>query len=53
MWLHNEFLTIADGTKMSKSKGNFAYVQDLVEGGFSGDVIRLYLVSSYYRRCLL
>jgi cysteinyl-tRNA synthetase len=49
LWLHNEFLTTADGTKMSKSKGNFVYVQDLVEDGFSGDVIRLYLVSSHYR----
>lgn len=47
-WLHNEFITV-EGEKMSKSKGNFYTVRDLLEEGFSGDVIRLYIVSSHYR----
>ncbi len=47
-WLHNEFITV-EGEKMSKSKGNFYTVRDLLEEGFSGDAIRLYLVSSHYR----
>jgi len=34
---------------MSKSKGNFYTVRDLLEEGFSGNVIRLYIISSHYR----
>jgi len=58
LWLHNEFITV-EGEKMSKSKENFYTVRDLLKGdvednrvptdGFSGDAIRLYLVSSHYR----
>ncbi len=47
-WLHNEFITI-EGEKMSKSEGNFYTVRDLLDEGYSGDAIRLYLVSSHYR----
>ncbi len=47
-WLHNEFITV-EGEKMSKSKGNFYTVRDLLEEGYSGDAIRLYLISSHYR----
>lgn len=47
-WLHNEFITV-EGEKMSKSKGNFYTVRDLIEEGFSGDAIRMYLISSHYR----
>lgn len=47
-WLHNEFITI-EGEKMSKSKGNFYTVRDLLDDGYSGDAVRLYLVSSHYR----
>jgi len=47
-WLHNEFINI-EGEKMSKSEGNFYTVRELIEKGFSGNVIRLYLVSSHYR----
>jgi cysteinyl-tRNA synthetase len=47
-WLHNEFITV-EGEKMSKSKGNFYTVRDLLEEGFSGNVIRLYIISSHYR----
>jgi cysteinyl-tRNA synthetase len=48
-WLHNEFITV-EGEKMSKSKGNFYTVRELIEErGFSGDAIRMYLISSHYR----
>ena len=47
-WLHNEFIQV-EGEKMSKSKGNFYTVRELLDDGFSGDTIRLYLVSSHYR----
>jgi cysteinyl-tRNA synthetase len=47
-WLHNEFIQV-EGEKMSKSKDNFYTVRELLSDGFSGDAIRLYLVSSHYR----
>ncbi len=47
-WLHNEFIQV-EGEKMSKSEGNFYTVRELLEEGFSGSAIRLYLVSSHYR----
>ncbi|EGQ43248.1 MAG: cysteinyl-tRNA synthetase [Candidatus Nanosalina sp. J07AB43] len=47
-WLHNEFIQV-EGEKMSKSEGNFYTVKDLLNRGFSGDAIRLYLMSSHYR----
>lgn len=47
-WIHNEFITV-EGDKMSKSKGNFYTVRDLLEEGYSGDTIRMYLISSHYR----
>jgi len=47
-WLHNEFITV-EGDKMSKSKGNFYTVRDLLDEGYSGDTIRMYLISSHYR----
>ena len=47
-WLHNEFIQV-EGEKMSKSEGNFYTVRELLDEGFSGDAIRLYLISSHYR----
>lgn len=47
-WLHNEFIQV-EGEKMSKSEGNFYTVRELLEEGFSGNAIRLYLISSHYR----
>lgn len=47
-WLHNEFITV-EGEKMSKSEGNFYTVRDLLEENYSGDAIRMYIVSSHYR----
>ena len=50
-WLHNGMLTV-EGNKMSKSLGNFVTVRQLLEDGFSGDAIRLALISSHYRQPL-
>ena len=47
-WLHNEFITI-EGEKMSKSEGNFYTVRELLDEGFDGDALRLYINSSHYR----
>ena len=47
-WLHNEFIQI-EGEKMSKSEGNFYTVRELLEEGFSGDAIRIYINSAHYR----
>ena len=46
-WLHAGMLTVR-GEKMSKSLGNLVLVRELL-GTYSGDAIRLYLVSHHYR----
>ncbi len=46
-WFHVEFLLV-EGEKMSKSKGNFYTVRDLIEKGFSADAIRYLLLSVPY-----
>ncbi|ABV74456.1 cysteinyl-tRNA synthetase [Rickettsia akari str. Hartford] len=50
-WVHNGFLTV-NGEKMSKSLGNFITVRDLMDKDISGEVVRLFLLSSHYRRPL-
>jgi len=47
-WLHNEFIQV-EGEKMSKSEGNFYTVRELLDEGFSGDTVRLYINSAHYR----
>ena len=47
-WLHNEFINI-EGEKMSKSEGNFYTVRELLDEGYSGNSLRLYINSSHYR----
>jgi len=47
-WLHAEHLLV-DGEKMSKSKGNFYTLPDLLEKGFSPRAIRYLLISVPYR----
>lgn len=49
-WLHNGFLTV-DGEKMSKSRGNFLCVHDLLQH-HPGEVIRLALMTTHYRQAL-
>lgn len=50
-WLHCEHL-IVDGEKMSKSKGNFYTLRDLLNKGLSPDAIRYSLMNSHYRKQL-
>ena len=50
-WLHCEHLMV-DGTKMSKSLGNFYTLRDLRERGWSGREIRWVLVGAHYRKKL-
>ncbi len=46
-WMHNGFITI-DNEKMSKSKGNFFTVRDILSH-FDGEVMRFFLLSGHYR----
>ena len=48
-WVHNGFLTV-NGEKMSKSLGNFITIEQLLQNGVNGEVIRYVLLSSHYRK---
>jgi cysteinyl-tRNA synthetase len=50
-WLHGEHVLI-DGKKMSKSKGNTVYLDDLLKKGFSAEHIRFFLIYKHYRQKL-
>ena len=47
-WLHKRFLLV-DGKKMSKSKGNWFTLADLLAKGFTGREVRYGLLSTHYR----
>ncbi len=47
-WLHNGFIQI-NGDKMSKSTGNFFLLREILEK-FSGNVVRLFILSTHYRK---
>lgn len=47
-WLHSEHLLV-DGQKMSKSKGNFYTLRDLIQQGLDPKAIRFLLISTHYR----
>ena len=49
-WFHNGFVNV-EGEKMSKSIGNIRLVHDL-KNQFSGEVLRLTLLSAHYRQPL-
>lgn len=49
-WLHNGHLTV-DGSKMSKSLGNFLTVEDLL-ANHRGETVRLALMMTHYRQPL-
>jgi cysteinyl-tRNA synthetase len=51
-WLHNGFLSMAGGEKMSKSLGNFVTVGELIDEGHKGETLRLALLSAHYRQPL-
>ncbi len=46
-WVHNGYITI-NNEKMSKSKGNFFTVRDIIEE-FEPEVVRFFLLSAQYR----
>jgi len=48
-WLHGEHVLL-DGRKMSKSKGNILYLEDIQDKGFTAKDIRFYLIYGHYRK---
>ncbi|MCL7413514.1 MAG: class I tRNA ligase family protein [ANME-2 cluster archaeon] len=50
-WLHGGHLLV-DGRKMSKSKGNVIYPDDLLKKGYTAEEIRFFLLYSSYRKRL-
>ena len=51
-WVHNGFLSMAGSEKMSKSLGNAVTVEELLEEGHKGEVLRMALLSAHYRQPL-
>ena len=47
-WAHVRHLMV-EGEKMSKSKGNFYTIRDLIDKGFDPAAIRLELIKTHYR----
>jgi cysteinyl-tRNA synthetase len=52
IWMHNGFLNMGGSDKMSKSLGNIRTVPELLAEGWSGEVLRLALLSAHYRQPL-
>jgi cysteinyl-tRNA synthetase len=50
-WLHGAHLLV-DGKKMSKSKGNVIYLDDLVKAGYTAEEVRFFLIYGSYRKRL-
>lgn len=50
-WVHNGMLAMASG-KMSKSVGNIVTVNQLLEAGHRGEVLRFALLAGHYRQPL-
>lgn len=48
LWLHTRHLRV-DGEKMSKSKGNFYVLEDVVQRGFDPMDLRMLFLLSHYR----
>jgi len=51
IWMHARHLLV-DGTKMSKSLGNFFTVDDVLKKGYSGLELRYALIRAQYRQTL-
>lgn len=47
-WMHTRHLLV-DGQKMSKSKGNFYVLEDIVEKGYDAMDLRMLFLGSHYR----
>ncbi|MBI5614376.1 cysteine--tRNA ligase [Candidatus Gottesmanbacteria bacterium] len=50
-WVHGQFMMV-DNEKMSKSKGNFYRLQDIVDKGFDPLALRYFYMTSHYRSFL-
>jgi cysteinyl-tRNA synthetase len=50
-WLHGHHLVV-DGEKMSKSKGNFYRLADVLAKGYEPGEVRFLLLSTHYRKML-
>jgi cysteinyl-tRNA synthetase len=50
-WVHTRHLLV-EGEKMSKSKGNFYRLRDILEKGFDPMHLRLLILSAHYRKNL-
>lgn len=50
-WVHSEFLAM-NQEKMSKSKGGFIVLNDLIGQGFDPLVFRIFILSGHYRKQL-
>ncbi len=50
-WIHCGYLLV-EGEKMSKSKGNYYTLRDVLQRGYNPLAIRLLLLSTYYRKPL-
>lgn len=50
-WIHHAFLTV-DGTKMSKSLGNYYTIEDVIEKGYDPIALRFFYLSAHYRQQL-
>jgi cysteinyl-tRNA synthetase len=50
-WLHGAHLLV-NGSKMSKSKGNVVYPEDLTHKGYGGEHVRFFLTHRHYRKRL-
>jgi cysteinyl-tRNA synthetase len=48
-WMHNNFLNIAGGVKMSKSGDNFYTLQKVIDLGFEPMVFRYLTLTAHYR----
>jgi len=50
-WMHNEWVLV-NGEKMSKSKGNFYKLKDIIEKNYSPMDLRYFYLSAHYRKPL-
>lgn len=50
-WLHGE-LVLVSGKKMSKSRGNVVYVEDLLHQGYKPNELRFAMIYNHYRKRL-
>lgn len=48
-WLHNAFLTAADGEKASKSVGNVVYLPEVLAKGYHPLALRYFYLQAHYR----